>query len=80
MLPGNLDTETIQRIDVMFTLDLLNGIVAVIVSFFSPVIAFILLFFKIPLFIAASFYITAQRRKKSKRVNSIEEADVKIHD
>ena len=66
ILPDNLNEETIQRIDVMFTLDLFNGIVAVIVSFFSPVIAFILLFFKIPLFVAASFYIAVQRRKEIK--------------
>lgn len=61
---GEVDEEQIRRIDVMFTLDLLNGIVAIVVSFFYPVAAFILLFFKIPLFIFASFYIAAQRKKE----------------
>lgn len=58
-----IDQEQLRRIDVMFNLDMLNGVVAMIVSFFSPVIAFILLFFKIPLFVFAWFYIAAQRRK-----------------
>jgi uncharacterized membrane protein len=62
-LTGNLSSEKTKRIDVMFTLQLLNGIVAMIVSFYYPVAAFILLFFKIPLFIVASFYIASAKRK-----------------
>lgn len=57
----------IKRLEVMFNLDMLNGIIAVIVSFFAPVVAFILLFFKIPLFVFASFYIASQRRKETSR-------------
>lgn len=56
--------ETIRRMQIMFNLDMVNGIVAMIVSFFWPVAAFILLFFKIPLFVFVSFYIAGQRRKQ----------------
>jgi uncharacterized membrane protein len=55
--------ETLKRMQLMFNLDMLNGLVAVIVCLFHPVAAFMLLFFKIPLFIFASFYIAAQHRK-----------------
>jgi uncharacterized membrane protein len=70
-------SEERKRLEVMFNLDMLNGIVAIIVSFISPVLAFILLFFKIPLFIFASFYIAAQKRKGNmgKRSPNKEEAD-----
>ncbi|WP_374163180.1 TMEM175 family protein [Arcticibacter sp. MXS-1] len=63
-LTDALDTERAKHIDLMFSLDMLNGIVAIIVSFFYPTAAFILLFFKIPLFVVASLYFAAERRKK----------------
>ena len=76
-----MNEQKIQRIDVMFTFDLLNGIVAIVVSFFSPVAAFILLFFKIPLFIAGSFYVVTQRRKMgSMTPQKTEETDTKSND
>ena len=59
-----LGDETVRRMRIMFNLDMLNGIVSISLSFFSPVLAFILLFFKIPLFVFASLYIAAQRRKE----------------
>lgn len=59
----NTSKETIRHMDIMFNLDMLNGLVAIIVSFFFPVAAFILLFFKIPLFVFASFYLANQRKK-----------------
>ncbi len=61
---SEVDGETIRRMKVMFNLDMLNGIVSIIVSFFAPAIAFVLLFFKIPLFVFASFYIASQKRKQ----------------
>lgn len=55
--------DIMSRMRIMFNLDMLNALIAVIVSFFSPVTAFILLFFKIPLFVFIMFYIAGQRRK-----------------
>ena len=43
---------------------MLNGLIALIVSFFMPKTAFFLLFFKVPLFIAATVLIARQRKKK----------------
>jgi len=57
--------EKLQQIDVMFTLNLSNGIVAIIVSFFSPLVAFIILFFQIPLLVVASLYTAAKKRKSN---------------
>src|ERR1700740_932781 len=45
--------ENIRRMRIMFNLEMVNGIVSIIVSFFSPTVAFILLFFKIPLIVFA---------------------------
>ncbi|MGC4092652.1 MAG: TMEM175 family protein [Polyangiaceae bacterium] len=53
-----------SRMRVMFNLEMLNGLIAVVVSFFAPVAAFVLLFFKLPLFLFVSFYIVAQRKKE----------------
>ncbi|QQL49057.1 TMEM175 family protein [Mucilaginibacter ginkgonis] len=58
--------QKLEHIDTMFTLHLLNGVVAIACSFFYPVTAFILLFFKIPLFVAASFYIAGIRRQQKR--------------
>lgn len=54
---------TMNRMRIMFNLDMLNSLIAVVVSFFSPVTAFILLFFKIPLFVFIMFYIAGLKRK-----------------
>lgn len=61
--PGD---EMIEHIDLMFTLDTMNAAVAVAVSFFYPEWAFILLFFKIPIFIFGTFYVASKRRKSRK--------------
>ncbi|WP_169630221.1 TMEM175 family protein [Flavobacterium humi] len=65
--PEDIDEEHQKRYQVMFNLDMLNGLVSVIVCFFAPLTAFILLFFKIPLLIFASFYIASKRRKEKKK-------------
>jgi hypothetical protein len=49
----------------MTNLDMLNGLVAIIVSFINPILAFILLFFKIPVFIFATFYIAGTEKKRN---------------
>jgi uncharacterized membrane protein len=69
VLDSSVDTEIIdeehqKRFRVMFNLDMLNGLTAIAVSFFAPVTAFVLLFFKIPLIMFASFYIASLRRKQ----------------
>ena len=50
------------RIRLMLNLDMLNGLIALVMSFFLPKTAFFLLFFKVPLFIFATIFIAAQRR------------------
>ena len=54
--------ELRNRMKLMVNLDMVNGLVAIAVSFFYPKTAFFLLFFKVPLFIIATFYIARQRR------------------
>lgn len=53
-----------RRMRIMFNPDMLNGLVAIILSFFAPMLAFIPLFFKIPLLIFIYFYIATVRRKE----------------
>jgi uncharacterized membrane protein len=65
---GFVDSQTFnkeqqQRFNVVFNLDMLNGLVAIGVSFFAPVVAFILLYFKIPLMLFSFFYLASLRRK-----------------
>ncbi|MFT3982146.1 MAG: TMEM175 family protein [Ferruginibacter sp.] len=50
----------------MLNLDMINGLVAIIASFFWPKLAFFLLFFKLPLFVIVTFYIAGKRRKDIK--------------
>ena len=57
------EVQNRQRITIFLDLDIVNGLVALIISFFAPVTAFILLFFKIPLMLAALFYLASIRRK-----------------
>ncbi len=69
VLDNFVDTQTIdaeqqKRFRIMFNLDMLNGLISIVVSFFAPVTAFVLLFFKIPLLLFASFYIASIRRKE----------------
>lgn len=76
MKQGFIDPETnqqeISQIRLYCNLDMLNGLIAIAVSLFSPRWAFILLFTKIPLFVIANIYIRNQikqgkitpRRKK----------------
>ncbi|GAB4032280.1 TMEM175 family protein [Spirosoma gilvum] len=61
-----LSGEERGRFRIMFNLDMANGLVCVILSFFVPKIAFFLLFFKVPVFFFATLYIANQRRKDIK--------------
>lgn len=58
-----LDDEYRSRIRLMLNLDMLNGLIAVIVSFYYPRAAFFLLFFKLPIFVIAPFYFGRERRR-----------------
>lgn len=53
-----------RQFRVMFNLDMVNGLVCIILSFFVPKIAFFVLFFKIPVIFFASIYIAKQRHKE----------------
>lgn len=48
---------------IMLNLDMINGLIAVVVSFWMPKLAFFLLFFKIPLVIITAFFVAGRRRK-----------------
>jgi uncharacterized membrane protein len=54
---------TRNRFRLTFNLDMINSLVCVILSFFYPTLAFIFLFFKLPMFLFASFYLTGNRKK-----------------
>jgi uncharacterized membrane protein len=62
----DISAEDQKRYKMMFNLDMVNGLVAIVVDFFAPMTAFILLFFKVPVFVLASFYIASLRRKEMK--------------
>ncbi len=66
---GAVQEDEHQKMRLLFNLDMLNGLVAVVVSFLSPITAFILLFFKIPTFVMITFYIGAKRRKATRKRN-----------
>lgn len=55
-----------EHFRIMFNLDMLNGLLCIILSFFVPKIAFFLLFFKIPVLFFVTIYITNQKRKDAK--------------
>ncbi len=52
-----------RRFRLTFNLDMINSLVCVILSFFFPTLAFIFLFFKLPMFLFASFYMAGKRKK-----------------
>jgi uncharacterized membrane protein len=59
-----LGDEKSKEIRRMLNLDMLNGLIALIVAFFMPKLAFFLLFFKLPLFIFVAFIIARKRRNE----------------
>ena len=52
-----------NRLRLTFNLDMINSLVCVILSFFRPTLAFIFLFFKLPMFLFAAFYLAGKRKK-----------------
>jgi uncharacterized membrane protein len=66
-----IDSEKIteperERFRIMFNLDMINGLICIVLSFFFPVLTFFLLFFKIPLFFFVGIYIAKEKRKDVK--------------
>jgi uncharacterized membrane protein len=59
----NLDDQKRKNFRLMLNLDMVNGLIAVVVSFFMPKAAFFLLFFKLPLFVFALLFRTRRRRE-----------------
>ena len=53
-----------SRLRLIFNLDMINSLVSVILSFFFPTLAFIFLFFKLPMFLFATFYLVGKRKKR----------------
>jgi uncharacterized membrane protein len=53
-----------SRLRLTFNLDMINSLVSVILSFFLPTLAFIFLFFKLPMFLFAAFYLSGKRKKR----------------
>ena len=67
-----------RRFRLTFNLDMINSLVCVILSFFLPILAFIFLFFKLPMFLFAAFYLAEKRKKQympSKSVSNEELAE-----
>ena len=60
-LPDLLGT----RFRLVFNLDMINSLVCVILSFFFPTVAFIFLFFKLPMWLFVAFYMAGKRKSHS---------------
>lgn len=58
-----LSDEERQRFRIMFNLDMINGLLCIILSFFAPRLTFFILFFKVPVLFFGTIYIANQRRK-----------------
>ena len=63
--PEFIDEPTISRIRVYCNLDMINGVLALGLSFLSPLLAFLFLFTKLPMIILAKFYYRYQAKKSS---------------
>jgi uncharacterized membrane protein len=66
---GYIEAETLGNVKVrdirtMLNLDMINGLIAVIVSLVMPRLAFFLLFFKLPIIFFSVFFIGAKRRRE----------------
>ncbi len=55
-LKDTIDKGTVYQIRLFCNLDMINGLIAIAVSFFFPAIAFLLLFTKLPLIIIARLF------------------------
>lgn len=53
-----------SRFRLTFNLDMINSLISVILSFFFPILAFVFLFFKLPMFLFGTFYMTGKRRRR----------------
>lgn len=58
-----ISDEYRERFRLMFNLDMINGLICIILSFFMPKLAFFFLFFKVPMLFFVMIYIGKQRRK-----------------
>ncbi len=74
---GYIDKEKLPEISrsrfrLTFNLDMINSLVSVILSFFLPTLAFIFLFFKLPMFAFAAFYMRGKRKRGAKSLGKTE--------
>ena len=53
-----------KRFRLIFNLDMMNSLTSVILSFFFPTLAFISLFFKLPILLFATFYFAGKRKSR----------------
>jgi uncharacterized membrane protein len=53
-----------SRLRLVFNLDMINSLICVVLSFFFPTLAFIFLFFKLPMFLFGTFYLVGKRKKQ----------------
>jgi uncharacterized membrane protein len=60
-----VNDEYMGRINLFLNMDIVNALIALAISFFAPITAFILLFFKIPLMLTAFVYMASVRRKQA---------------
>lgn len=65
-----LDADTQTKMRWMLNLDMINGLIAVILSFFMPRTAFFLLFFKLPIFVLSAFFIASRRREEIRKTRT----------
>jgi|GEM_PF-764198 uncharacterized membrane protein len=67
-LKENVDPDLVKTYIVACNLAMLNGVLACVISFFSPLIAFILLFTRLPMFSLSTRYINKNSRNAPKNL------------
>ncbi|MEJ0033414.1 MAG: TMEM175 family protein [Bacteroidota bacterium] len=65
MTEHDLFSKSGKRVNVVLALDIVNGLIAIGVSFFYPIVAFIFLFTKVPMFILSMLYIRALQARRA---------------
>ncbi|MEI9917464.1 MAG: hypothetical protein WDO14_01530 [Bacteroidota bacterium] len=65
MTEHDLFSKSGKRVNTVLALDIVNGLIALTVSFFYPVVAFIFLFTKAPMFLLSMLYIRALQARRA---------------
>ena len=68
--PNSINAFKNARFRIYCNLDMINALVAVIISFIAPTIAFVLLFTKLPMVIITGIFLAKRSRRKKKKLHA----------